>query len=130
MTTWNDVVEFVRVHYPTEQPDGEVLVLELRFREGRRQKAFVSRSTSSQGAVEWVNVTTPIGRVADLDLTAALDHAGRFACGGLVADRGLLLLRYSEPLAKLDLEELAEPLELVIFGADVIQAALTGEDRI
>ncbi len=129
MAEWDDLVAFVRVRYEImrQQADGE-LWFRLPTRGDRTQIVAVRPVTGEDGH-PWAQISSPIGRVADLDLARMLELAGESVAGGAVAVEGLVLFRHSIPLGDTALDGFDRSFRLVVEVADRLEHALTGGDE-
>jgi hypothetical protein len=74
-------------------------------------------------------ITSPVGRVGQIDLEKALTRAGEAVVGGLVDEGGLVLFRHSIPLLDTPLDGFERPFRLVVEIADRMEEELTGADE-
>jgi hypothetical protein len=125
---WDDLVAFVRVRYEImRQVEGE-LWFRLPTSEERTQIVAVRRVIGEDDH-PWVQITSPIGRVAALDLGRLLELASECVAGGAVAVGGLVLYRHSIPLGDTALDAFDRPFRLVVETADRLEHELTGGDE-
>ena len=129
MAEWDDLMAFVRVRYEImrQQADGE-LWFRLPTRGDRTQIVAVRPVTGEDGH-PWAQISSPIGRVADLDLARMLELAGESVAGGAVAVEGLALFRHSIPLGDTALDGFDRSFRLVVEVADRLEHELTGGDE-
>jgi hypothetical protein len=129
VTTWTDVINYVRARYEVlEETDGW-----LRFRldtsENRSQQVTVHHVPKEDGEA-WLEISSPVGRADDIDLRRLLELAGTSIVGGAAVVSGVALLKHTVPLADLSVrEEFERPLELVVASADAFEHELTQADR-
>ncbi len=129
MTTWTDVINYVRTrHEVLEESDGW-----LRFRldaeDDRTQQVTVHHVPDADG-VAWVEISSPVGRADAIDLRRLLELAGTSIVGGAAVVDGVALLKHTVPLADLSVrEEFERPLTLVATHADALEHELTKTDR-
>jgi hypothetical protein len=129
VTTWTDVINYVRARYEVlEDTDGW-----LRFRldtsEDRSQQVTVHHMPKEDGEA-WLEISSPVGRADDIDLRRLLELAGTSIVGGAAVVSGVALLKHTVPLADLSVrEEFERPLELVVASADAFEHELTQADR-
>jgi hypothetical protein len=125
---WDDLVAFVRVRYEImrQQEDGE-LWFRLPTKADRTQIVAV-RPVTGEDDHPWAQITSPIGRVADLDLVRMLELAGGSVAGGAVAVDGLVLFRHSIPLGDTALDGFDRSFRLVVDVADRLEHELTDAD--
>jgi hypothetical protein len=126
---WDDLVAFVRVRYEImrQQPDGEMW-----FRvptRGDRTQIVAVRPVTGEDGHPWAQISSPIGRVADLDLARMLELAGESVAGGAVAVEDLVLFRHSIPLGDTALDGFDRSFRLVVDVADRLEHELTGGDE-
>jgi hypothetical protein len=125
---WDDLVSFVRVRYEImRQVDGE-LWFNLPTR-GERTQVVAVRQVTGEDDHPWVEITSPVSKVADIDLGRALALAGEAVAGGAIAVDGILLYRHSIPLDDTALNGFERPFELVVAVADKMEHELTGADE-
>jgi hypothetical protein len=125
---WDDLVAFVRVRYEImRQVDGE-LWFRLPTPGGRTQIVAV-RPVTGEDEHPWAQITSPIGRSADLDLARTLERAGECVAGGVIAVDGLVLFRHSIPLGDTALDGFDRSFRLVVETADRLEHELTGADE-
>ena len=128
MAEWDDLVAFVRMRYEImRQADGE-LWFRLPTQADRTQLVVVRRVTGEDDH-PWAEITSPVGRVAELDLARMLELAGESVAGGAVAADGVALFRHSIPLGDTALDGFDRPFRLVVDVADRLEHALTGRDE-
>ena len=129
MTTWIDVINFVRTRYEVlEERDGW-----LRFRldgpQDRTQQVTVHHLPELDGG-SWVEISSPVGWADRIDLRKLLELAGGSAVGGAAVVDGVALLKHVAPLEDLSvLDEFARPLELLVNRADALERELTQADE-
>ena len=127
MAEWDDLVAFVRVRYEImRQADGE-LWFKLPTTADRTQLVVVRRVTGEDDH-PWAEITSPVGRVADLDLARMLALAGESVAGGAVAADGVVFFRHSIPFGDTALDGFDRPFRLVVDVADRLEHELTGAD--
>jgi hypothetical protein len=126
---WDDLVAFVRVRYEImrQQADGE-LWFRLPTKADRTQIVAVRPVTGEDDHL-WAQITSPVGRVADLDLARMLELASESVAGGAVAVEGLVLFRHSIPLGDTALDGFDRSFRLVVDVADRLEHELTGGDE-
>lgn len=129
MTTWTDVINYVRARYEVlEETDGW-----LRFRldtsEDRGQQVSVHH-VPDRDSKTWVEISSPVGRADDIDLRHLLELAGTSVVGGAAVVNGVALIKHTVPLEDMSVrEEFERPLALVVACADAFEHELTGADR-
>lgn len=129
VTTWTDVINYVRTRYEVlEEADGWVR-FQLDTAEDRSQQVAVHHVPEGDD-VEWVEISSPVGRVDEIDLRHLLELTGTSIVGGAAVVDGVALFKHTVPLADLSVrEEFERPLALVVAGADTFEQELTRADR-
>lgn len=142
MAGWDDLVAYVRMRYEIMRQADDELWFNLPTRDERTQLVVVRLSTAEDGH-PWAQITSPVGRTADLDLPRMLTMAGESIVGGAIAADGVVLFRHSVPLDDAVPTDPAgsagqpSPLlagfersfRLVVEVADRLEHALTGADE-
>ncbi len=129
VTTWIDVINFVRTRYEVlEESDGW-----LRFRlhgpSDRTQQATVHHLAELDGG-SWIEISSPVGWADSIDLRKFLELAGGSAVGGAAVVDGVALLKHTVPLEDLSIqEEFEPPLKAVVARADAFEHELTAADE-
>lgn len=129
MTTWIDVINYVRTRYEVlEERDGW-----LRFRldgpQDRTQQVTVHHLPELDGG-SWVEISSPVGWADRIDLRKLLELAGGSAVGGAAVVDGVALLKHTVPLEDLSIqEEFERPLKTVVARADAFEHELTAADE-
>jgi hypothetical protein len=128
MATWGDLVAFVRTEYRVTRVEQDEIRIEVEFDDERRQAVVIYREVLDQRE-EWVQLASPCGRAAEVNLTALLTELGHTAvCGGAVIMGDYVAIRHSLPLENLDINEFVDPLALVAGVADELEEKFTGGD--
>ena len=128
MATWSDLVAFVRTEYRVVKIEPDEIRIEVEFDDERRQIVIMQREILDHRE-EWVQIASPCGRIADVNLPALLDHLGSAAVvGGAVIMGDYVVLRHSLPLANLDINEFVDPMSLIAGTADELEEIFTGGD--
>ncbi|TQM35687.1 hypothetical protein [Pseudonocardia cypriaca] len=128
MAEWDDLVAFVRVRFEImRQSEGE-LWFRLPTQADRAQLVVVRRVTGEDDH-PWAEISSPIGRVAELDLARMLERAGQSVAGGVVAVEGVAFFRHSIPFGDTALDGFDRPFRLVVDVADRLEHELTGADE-
>jgi hypothetical protein len=125
---WDDLVAFVRVRYEIMRQADEELWFQLPT-QGERTQIVAVRKVPGEDGHPWAQITSPIGRVGELDLARVLERAGECVAGGAVAVGELVLFRHSIPLGDTALDGFDRPFHLVVDTADRIEHELTGADE-
>jgi hypothetical protein len=129
VTTWIDVINFVRTRYEVlEESDGW-----LRFRlagpDDRTQQVTAHHVEELHGGA-WVEISSPVGWADKIDLRRLLELAGTSAVGGAAVVDGVALLKHTVPLEDLSIEiEFERPLKSVVARADALEHELTKSDE-
>ncbi|WP_372662345.1 hypothetical protein [Amycolatopsis kentuckyensis] len=129
MTSWTDVINYVRTRYEVlEDTDGW-----LRFRlegpDGRTQQVTAHHVEELHGG-SWVEISSPVGWADKIDLRRLLELAGNSAVGGAAVVDGVALLKHTVPLEDLSIEhEFERPLKSVVARADSLEHELTASDE-
>ncbi|WP_410671684.1 hypothetical protein [Amycolatopsis sp. cmx-4-68] len=129
MTTWIDVINFVRTRYEVlEESDGW-----LRFRlagpDDRTQQVTAHHVEELHGGA-WVEISSPVGWADKIDLRRLLELAGTSAVGGAAVVDGVALLKHTVPLEDLSIDiEFERPLKSVVARADALEHELTKTDE-
>jgi hypothetical protein len=129
MTTWNDLVQYVRNNYRVAEENGNMIKLVFETGSLRSQVVLIWHLTLDHGAEEWVQIESPFGEFGQVDLAAALQQIGNTVCGGMAMAGNLVTFRHSLPLENLNINEFESPLQLVTTTADNLEQAFTGGDR-
>jgi hypothetical protein len=129
MASWDDLVSFVRMRYEImrQHDDGELWFTIPTT--GERTQIVGVRSVIGEDGHPWVEITSPVGKAAELDLARLLTLAGRAEAGGVVAVDGVVLYRHSIPLDDTALDGFERPFRLVVTVADSLEHDLTGTDE-
>ncbi|MBP6994575.1 MAG: hypothetical protein KBB39_00350 [Phycicoccus sp.] len=127
MATWDSVVTYMRSNYRIQEEirDRAGVLTGLRLTFGlddlRSQVVFLFHNQLRGGEESWVNISSPFGMAAGLDLTAVLDEVGNYVCGGLGKVGDLIVLQHAAPLLNLDINELERPMSLIVNSADDLE---------
>ncbi|MEV6602719.1 hypothetical protein [Kutzneria sp. NPDC051319] len=128
MTTWTDVINYVRTRHEVLEDTGSWLRFRLEC-EGDRTQQVAVHHIDLDGA-EWLEISSPVGRADAIDLRRLLELAGESTIGGAAVVDGVALLKYAAPLEDLSvLDEFARPLELLVARADTLEQELTQSDE-
>ncbi|SHF03930.1 type III secretion system chaperone family protein [Streptoalloteichus hindustanus] len=128
MASWDDLVRFVYEEYTVvAATEGEVRVL-VEFEDERSQLVVLSREVLDRRH-EWVQIASPCGLVANVDLVGLLEEIGSATVAGGAAIMGdHVVVRHSLPLENLDLNEFVDPMSLVAGTADQLEEQFAGGD--
>ncbi|HEX3791406.1 MAG TPA: hypothetical protein VHW44_26335 [Pseudonocardiaceae bacterium] len=129
MATWDDLVEFVKSGYRVVAETRDELRVIVQFEDERSQVMIIAREVLD-GTREWVQIASPIGRAAQINVYDLLIQLGGMAVvGGAVIMGDHVVLRHSLPLADLDAPEFTDPLELLAGTADQLEEQfIRGDD--
>ncbi|MDQ3577458.1 MAG: hypothetical protein M3443_07620 [Actinomycetota bacterium] len=135
MVIWDDLAEYVRAEYEvlSEEEGDEIRILfgfEHHDEDDERTQVIILSREVLDERHEWVQIATPVGLAASVDLRALLTEVGHssIACGAAIMGEHVVL-RHSLPLATLDIHEFVEPLSLLAGTADQIEEAFFGGDN-
>lgn len=128
MATWAVLKNYILGNYKVAHDDENVIKLVFDVGDLRSQAVFLWRASLMNGDEDWVQVESPIGSLADIDLRQALSLTEGMVCGGLSLARDLVVVRHAVPLTNLDINEIERPLILVTTTADRLEKQLLGGD--
>ena len=128
MAGWDDLVSYVRVRYEIMRQLEDELWFNLPTT-GERTQLVAVRLVTGEDEHPWAQITSPIGRLADLDLARLLVLAGEPVVGGAISHDGLVLYRHSIPLGDTALDGFERSFRLVVEVADRLELELTGTDE-
>lgn len=129
MTTWTDVINYVRTRHEVLEDTGAWLRFRLECAGDRTQQVTLHHVPDLDGA-EWLEISSPVGRADAIDLRRLLELAGQSTIGAAAVVDGVALLKHSAPLEDLSvLDEFARPLELLVARADTLEQELTQSDE-
>ena len=130
MTTWTDVINYVRTRYEVleETDDGW-----LRFRletEGGRSQQVALHHLEEPDAAKLIEISSPVGWADKIDVHRLLELAAGAVVGGAAVVDGVALLKHTAPLADLSIrEEFERPLLRLVGYADEFERELTKGDE-
>ena len=134
MADWGDLVAYIRLSYDVIQYKPDEVRIRVSFSEddddslGRRQIMVVAHEILDQKE-DWVQIATPFARVEQVDLREVLTEVGdTIVVGGVALMGDYVVLRHCLPLINLDINEFADPLDLVASGAEQLERRFTGRD--
>ncbi|MET9230007.1 hypothetical protein [Lentzea sp. NPDC003310] len=128
MTSWVEVINYVRVRYEVLEESEFWLRFRLDTGGERTQQVSVHHLPDLGGAA-WLEISSPVGRAAEVDLGRLLELAGESQVGGAAVVDGIALLKHVVPLEDLSVkEEFERPLLLLVGRADAIEHELTAGD--
>jgi hypothetical protein len=126
VTTWSDVINYVRSKYEIMEEKGDW----LRFRLSTGEQQVTVHHLPDAAGSAWVEISSPVGRADEIDLRRLLELAGTSVVGGAAVVSGVALLKHTVPLADLSVrEEFEHPLRLVVAHAEAFEHELTRADR-
>src|SRR5690349_23996477 len=103
MTSWAEVVSYVRLRYEVLEERDEWLRFRLDTGDGRSQQVSVHHLPDLDGT-PWLEISSPVGRADEIDLRTLLDLAGGTAVGGAAVVDGVALLKHTVPLEQLSVQ--------------------------
>jgi hypothetical protein len=129
VTTWTDVISYVRTRYEVLEETDDWLRFRLDTSADRTQQVAVHHVPDADGSA-WVEISSPVGRADDIDLRRLLELAGGSMVGGAAVVDGVALLKHTVPLEDMSVrEEFERPLTLVVARADAFEHELTRTDQ-
>lgn len=131
MATWDDLAAFVRDEYDVlSETPGEIRILYTFDEESERTQVMIVAREELDRKYEWVQIATPIGLAADVDLKALLEAIGHttIACGAAIIGEHVVV-RHSLPLENLDINEFVDPFTLIAGAADELESEFFGGDH-
>jgi hypothetical protein len=129
VTSWVDVINYVRLRHEVLEESEDWLRFRLDTAGERTQQVTLHHLPDLDG-VEWVEISSPVGRADGVDLLRFLELAGSPEVGGAAVVDGLALLKHVVPLEDLSVrEEFERPLTLLVGRADAMEHELTRKDH-
>jgi hypothetical protein len=129
VATWGDLVAFIRSEYRVTRIEPDEIRIEVEFEDERRQAVIVQREVLDK-RFEWVQIASPCGKAATVNLLGLLTELGESAVvGGAVVMGEYIVIRHSLPLENLDINEFVDPMALVAGTADELEQMFTGGDQ-
>lgn len=129
MTSWTEVINYVRLRYEVLEESGDWLRFRLGTAGERTQQVAVHHLPDLDGE-EWVEISSAVGRADEVDLRRFLELAGAPELGGAAVVDGIALLKHVAPLEDLSIrEEFERPLTLLVSRADALEHELTEGDH-
>jgi hypothetical protein len=125
---WDDLMSFVRVRYEIMRQREHELWFDLPTT-GERTQIVVVRLVTGEDGRPWAQITSPVGRIGQLDLERTLALAAEPVSGGVVSENGLVLFRHAIPLGDTALDGFDRSFRLVVDVADRLELELTGADE-
>ena len=131
MTTWTDVINYVRTRYEVLEETDNWLRFQLETEADRSQQVAVHHVPAGEAdRVAWIEISSPVGRADEIDLRRLLELAGTSIVGGAAIVDGVALLKHTLPLEDLSVrEEFERPMALLVARADALEHELTRVDR-
>jgi hypothetical protein len=128
VATWGDLVAFVRSEFRVTRVEPDEIRIELEFDDERRQAVIVQREILDKRE-EWVQIASPCGKAAEVNLLGLLTELGNAAVvGGAVVMGEYVVIRHSLPLENLQINEFVDPMTLLAGTADELEEMFTGGD--
>ncbi|MFC0545460.1 hypothetical protein [Kutzneria chonburiensis] len=128
MATWGDLVAFVRSEYQVVDLTADEVSIHVEFDDERSQVIWLSHEVLD-GKEDWVQIASPCGLAAKVDLAALLKEVGHTTVVGGVAIIGEhVVLRHALPLENLDINEFVDPLTLLAGTVDTLEEQFSGGD--
>lgn len=128
MITWRDVAAYVRANYQISNEDDNTITLVFGTGGGRSQMVMLARELLMDGVEEWIQISSPIAKVDQINVNAVLREIASMVCGGLAIYGEFLAIRDALPLANMQVNELERPLRLVTATADALEKQFVGVD--
>ncbi|RTL66516.1 MAG: hypothetical protein EKK42_16825 [Pseudonocardiaceae bacterium] len=128
MASWDDLVSYVRVRYEIMRQHDQELWFNLPTT-GERTQLVVVRQVVGDDGHTWAQISSPICRVAEVDLAELLSLAGASVVGGVASVDGVAVFRHSVPLGDANLGSFDRPFRHVADVADDLEEKLTGRDE-
>lgn len=129
MTTWAEVINYVRLRHEVLEETEDWLRFRLDTGQDRTQQVSLHHLPDVDG-VAWVEISSPVGRSDEIDLGRLLELAGTAAIGGAAVVDGVALLKHTVPMEDLSVrEELERPLTQLVASADAFEHELTQTDH-
>jgi hypothetical protein len=128
VASWDDLGVFVRVRFEIMKSAEGELWFNLPTT-GERTQIVAVRLVTGEDGHPWAQITSPVGRTAELDLATLLVRAGESLAGGVIDENGLALLRHSIPLGDTELSGFERAFRVVVDVADRLELELTGADE-
>lgn len=132
MTSWIDVINFVRTRYEVLEESESWLRFRLLTEGDRTQQVAVHHLTGGAGP-ELIEISSPVGWADKIDVQRLLELAGTSetgTVGGAAVVDGVALLKHTVPLADLSIQdEFVHPMEQLVARADQFEKELTQADH-
>ena len=127
MPTFDEVREYAKSRYELSTDEEGRFSLVFEYETGRMQKVVVSRFEAMDR--EWCDFASACCTRDQLDPETAVRRNWDFAVGALALEGDTYVIRYSIPLATMDLAEFELPLHVVARTSDRLERELTGGDK-
>lgn len=129
MTSWTEVINYVRTRYEILEETGDWLRFRLDAEGGRSQQVAVHHLPAEDGA-DLIEISSPVGWADRIDLRRLLELAGGASVAGAAVVDGVALLKHTVPMADLSIrEEFEHPLTRIVATADDFERQLTQDDH-
>lgn len=129
MTSWTDVINYVRARYEVLEETDSWLRFRLDTEDDRSQQVAVHHVPDVDGGA-WLEISSAVGRADAIDQRRLLELAGTSLVGGAAVVDGVALLKHTVPLEDLSVqEEFERPLRMLVADADAFEHELTGNDH-
>ncbi|MEU4807375.1 hypothetical protein [Actinosynnema sp. NPDC023587] len=130
MTTWVNVINYVRSRYEVLEETDTWLRFRLDTEGGRTQQVAVHHVSDADGTA-WLEISSAVGRADAIDHARLLELAGTALVGGAAVVDGVALLKHTVLLEELGgvREEFERPLTLLVASADAFEHELTAADH-
>ncbi|GAY08776.1 hypothetical protein [Pseudonocardia sp. N23] len=128
MASWDDLVSYVRVRYEIMRQQDDELWFNLPTTGDRTQLVVVRQVIGDDGHT-WAQISSPICRIAEVDLAELLSLASVSVVGGVASTDGVAVFRHSVPLGDANLESFDRPFRHVANVADDLELKITGRDE-
>ncbi|WP_184694869.1 hypothetical protein [Saccharothrix tamanrassetensis] len=129
MTSWTDVINYVRRRYEVLEETDSWLRFRLDTEGSRTQQVAVHHVPDVDGRA-WLEISSAVGRVDAIDPGRLLELAGSSLVGGAAVVDGVALLKHAVPLEDLSVqEEFERPLTMLVASADSFEHELTATDH-
>jgi hypothetical protein len=129
VTSWTEVINYVRTRYEILEETGDWLRFRLDAEDGRSQQVAVHHLPAGDGA-DLIEISSPVGWADRIDLRRLLELAGGAFVGGAAVVDGVALLKHTVPMADLSIrEEFEQPLTRIVATADDFERQLTEDDQ-
>ncbi|MEV0676076.1 hypothetical protein AB0I60_06075 [Actinosynnema sp. NPDC050436] len=130
MTTWVNVINYVRSRYEVLEESESWLRFRLDAKGGRTQQVAVHHVSDENGTA-WLEISSAVGRADAVDHARLLELAGTSLVGGAAVVDGVALLKHTVLLEELGgvRDEFERPLTMLVASADAFEEELTAADH-